>query len=341
MLASSTRVRCRASRHGNCPKEQPVKPDFFQTSSPDSGDPAAELRAGIANSQAHVPPWYLYGEIGSRLFDVITVLPDYYPTRTEAAIFTEHLPAMAKATGIQDCTLIDLGAGSCEKALKLFPHVQPRQYVPVDISVDYLRGVLTQLQREHPDIEMVGVGTDFSNNLVLPDCVHSERRLFFYPGSSIGNFDQEHAIRFLQQIKSQLHGDGALWLGIDLIKDHQTLERAYDDDLGVTAAFNRNLLRNVNRIAGTDFKPRDWQHVALFNTRQSRIEMHLEASKALTVTWPGGSRHFSAKERMHTENSYKYTPDAFRELLAEAGLRTVGMWTDDQQWFAFFAAVSD
>lgn len=287
-----------------------------------------------------MPPWYLYGDIGSRLFDVITVLPEYYPTRTEAAIFAEHLPAMAKATGVEDGTLIDLGAGSCEKAIKLFPHVLPRQYVPVDISVDYLRDVLTQLQARHPDVEMVGVGTDFSSNLVLPDRVHQERRLFFYPGSSIGNFDRAGAIKLLQQITSQLHGDGAVWLGIDLVKDHQTLERAYDDDLGVTQAFNRNLLRNVNEIAGTDFRPRDWQHVALFNAQESRIEMHLQASKALTVTWPGGSRSFSTNERMHTENSYKYTPDSFRELLAAAGLRTIGMWTDDKQWFAFFAAVS-
>lgn len=340
MLASPTNATCRASRHDNCPKQQPVRPDFFQTSSPDSADPAAELRAGIARSPANVPPWYLYDEVGSRLFHTITAIPEYYPTRTEAAILAEHLPAMTKTTGIGACTLIDLGAGSCDKAPKLFPHVRPRQYVPVDISVDYLRGVVSQLQLKHPEIEMVAVGTDFSKNLVLPDCVHRERRLFFYPGSSIGNFDHQGSLRLLRQIKSQMHEGGAVWLGIDLIKDTETLERAYDDNLGVTAAFNRNLLCNINRIAGTDFNPREWQHVALYNPQENRIEMHLEAGHPVTVTWPGGSRTFSAGERMHTESSYKYTPDAFRELLAEAGLRTVGMWTDDKQWFAFFAAVS-
>jgi len=327
------------NRVGDCSLQQPVRPDFFQTSSPDSGDPAAELRAGIAAGHAHVPPWYLYDEVGSRLFDVITVLPDYYPTRTEAAILAEHAPEMAKVAGLQDCSLIDLGAGSCTKAPHLFPHVQPRQYVPVDISVDHLRATVTQLQERHPDIEMIGVGTDFSRNLVLPDAVQRDRRLFFYPGSSIGNFTPEDAIRLLQQVRAEVHGDGALWIGVDLIKDHATLERAYDDEAGVTAAFNRNLLRNVNQIAGTDFNLRQWRHVGLFHEQLSRIEMHLEAKEAVTVTWPGGSREFAANERLHTENSYKYTPDTFADLLAQAGFRTVQMWTDERQWFAMFAAV--
>lgn len=327
------------SRGANCSIQQPVRPDFFQTSSPDSGDPAAELRAGIAAGQAHVPPWYLYDEVGSRLFDVITVLPDYYLTRTEAAILAQHLPAMAAATNVQNGTLIDLGAGSCTKAPKLFPHAEPRQYVPVDISVDHLRTVLTKLQQRHQDIEMIGVGTDFSNNLVLPDAVHRERRLFFYPGSSIGNFSPQDAIRLLRQVRAQVGDDGALWIGVDLVKDHETLERAYDDEVGVTAAFNRNLLRNVNGIAGTDFDPRQWRHVGLYNAAECRIEMHLEATRHIEVSWPGGSRAFAEGERLHTENSYKYTEHTFTDVLAEAGFRALRHWTDDQQWFAMFAAV--
>lgn len=286
-----------------------------------------------------MPPWYLYDEVGSRLFDVITVLPDYYPTRTEAQILAKHAPAMAKITGLQDCSLIDLGAGSCTKAPLLFDHVKPRQYVPIDISVDYLRATVSQLQERHPAIEMIGVGTDFSTNLVLPDTVQRERRLFFYPGSSIGNFTPEAAIRLLQQVRAEIHDDGALWIGIDLVKDRTTLERAYDDEFGVTAAFNRNLLRNVNQIAKTDFDPRQWRHVGVFNEQLSRIEMHLEAIHAVTITWPGGSRDFAAGERLHTESSYKYTPETFAELLAKAGFRTVQMWTDERQWFAVFSAV--
>jgi len=286
-----------------------------------------------------VPAWYLYDEVGSRLFDVITVIPEYYPTRTEAAIFKEHLPAMAAATQVLDGTLIDLGAGSCDKAPQLFPFLRPRQYVPVDISIDHLQATVTRLQHEHPGIQMLGVGTDFSNNLVLPDAVHKERRVFFYPGSSIGNFTPPDAGAFLKRLKAQLQPDGAVWIGIDLVKDKQVLERAYDDELGVTAAFNRNLLTNVNQIAGTNFAPSAWRHVAFFNEPESRIEMHLEASTAMTIKWPGGERRFSAGERIHTENSYKYTADAFHSLLEQAGFRSVGMWTDERQWFAFFAAV--
>jgi dimethylhistidine N-methyltransferase len=174
---------------------------------------------------------------------------------------------------------------------------------------------------------------------VLPDVVSKSRRVFFYPGSSIGNFTPAEAKGFIQRLKAQLLADGAVWIGIDLVKDKQILERAYDDELGVTAAFNRNLLTNVNQIAGTDFAPNSWRHVALFDETHSRIEMHLEAREAMNVRWPGGERAFAAGERIHTENSYKYTPEAFRSLLDEAGMRTVGMWTDEKQWFAFFAAV--
>lgn len=340
MLTIETQPAHSPSRHGNCPILRPMRPDFFQTSSPESADPAAQIRAGISRPQAQISPWYFYDQVGSSLFDVITVLPDYYPTRTEAAIIDEHLPAMAEATGLDGCSIIDLGAGNCEKAPKLFGHLQPRQYVPVDISVDYLRGVVTQLQLQYADIEMVGVGTDFSRNLVLPDSVQKEHRLFFYPGSSLGNFDRDTAIQLLIQIREQIRGGGAVWIGIDLVKDKETLERAYDDELGVTEAFNRNILRNANHIAGTDFNPREWRHVAFFNEHSSRIEMHLEATKATTVSWQEGSRSFDKAERIHTENSHKYTEGTFRELLAQAGLRSVGMWTDTNQWFAFFAAVS-
>lgn len=320
-----------------------MKPYFFQTSSPDSFDAASELRAGIAATNSQIAPWYLYDPIGSRLFDVITMIPDYYPTSTEAAIIATHLPAMSKVTAdhgtLPNCSLIDLGAGSCEKAPKLFPLVKPNQYVPVDISVDYLKEIVESMQREHAQIEMIGVGTDFSRHLVLPEKVQKERQLFFYPGSSIGNFTPSKAAPFLEGVRQQMQDDAALWIGIDLVKDKQIMERAYDDELGITAAFNRNILRNVNRIAGTDFAPAKWSHVSVFNEQESRIEMHLEAKSAITVSWPNGARSFAAGERILTEVSHKYTPDSFQNLLAKAGLRSIGMWTDDKQWFAVFAAV--
>jgi dimethylhistidine N-methyltransferase len=324
----------------NTSKISPVSPGFIQTSQVETRDPAIELRAGLLSNTAQIPAWYFYGEIGSKLFEALTLLPDYYPTRTEALILKEHMGSMADATDVEGGTIIDLGAGSCDKAPKLFPTVRPSQYVPVDISAEYLRGTVTRLQREHPTIEMIGVGTDFSRHLLLPESIQKERRLFFYPGSSIGNFTPDNAVEFLRQVRSQMSAKGALWIGIDLLKDKRILERAYDDEVGATAAFNRNILRNVNMIAGTDFQPRNWQHVALFNDQLGRIEMHLEAREAMTVTWPDGERTFDSGERIHTENSYKYTPEGFQALLAQADLKSVGVWTDPKEWFAVFSVIA-
>jgi dimethylhistidine N-methyltransferase len=323
------------------PGREPRSPQFVQAALPDAGDVAPMLRRAIAAPAASIPPRFLYDELGSRLFDAITALPEYYPTRTEAAVLAEHLPAMAAATPVSGCTLIDLGAGNCEKAPRLFPVVSPRQYVAVDISVEFLRTALHRLQLEHPDIAMLGVGTDFSSQLELPAAVQQQRRLFFYPGSSIGNFSPDGAVAFLARVRARMEQAGVLWIGADLKKDPEVMVRAYDDELGITAAFNRNVLRHVNKLAQTDFSPADWQHVARFDEPLSRVEMHLEARRDVTVAWPGGERRFAAGERIHTENSYKHTPDTFRDLLARAGLREVGMWTDPKKWFGIFVAVPD
>ena len=300
---------------------------------------AAVLRTALVGERPAVPARFLYDELGSRLFDAITLLPEYYPTRTEAALLQEHLPAIAAAAPVVGATLIDLGAGNCEKAARLFPVVRPEQYVAVDISVEFLRVALRRLQFEHPQIDMLGVGTDFSRRLELPAAVRAQRRLFFYPGSSIGNFTPDEATGFLRRLRAHTEPDSVLWIGVDLQKPREVLERAYDDELGVTAAFNRNLLRHVNRLAGTNFVPADWRHIALYAADRGRVEMHLEATHELQVTWPGGERRFAAGDRIHTENSYKYTRDSFAAVLQAAGFTTAGVWTDAKGWFAFFAAV--
>jgi dimethylhistidine N-methyltransferase len=299
------------------------------------------LRRALLAPHPSIPPKYFYDDLGSRLFAAITALDEYYPTRAESELLRSHVSEIAKAAPMTGCTFIDLGAGNCEKAASLFPTVQPSCYVAVDISSDYLRVSLEHMQRQFPDIVMLGVGTDFSEQLELPAVVPTQRRLFFFPGSSIGNFTPHEAVAFLQALRRQMHGDGALWIGVDLQKPIDPLERAYDDELGVTAAFNRNLLRHVNRIAGTDFVLADWQHVAFFNERESRIEMHLQAVRDVEVSWPGGHRRFAAGARIHTENSYKHCIDGFRSLLATAGLRSAGHWTDSAGWFAFFVAIPD
>jgi dimethylhistidine N-methyltransferase len=304
-------------------------------------DPAAickELLAGLTAPTASIAPKYLYDALGSRLFAAITELPEYYPTRTEAAIFRKDMAAMAAALG-PVATLVDLGAGNCEKAARLFEAFQVRRYVAVDISVDYLRDSLDNLQRQHPALDMIGVGIDFSTELRLPAEVGDGPLTLFYPGSSIGNFTPDEALAFLRQAHAACRG-GALLIGVDLIKPVEVLESAYDDPLGVTAAFNRNMLLHLNRLAGTDFAIADWHHVAFFNAAASRIEMHLEAWRETRVRWPGGGRHFATGERMHTENSCKWRADDFAALLKNAGFSRLQCWTDEGEWFAVFAAFS-
>lgn len=309
--------------------------------SPAANPSTTELLAGLLADHATIAPKYFYDDLGSHLFAAITALPEYYPTRTEAALLREHLPAVAAAVPVAGCTLIDLGAGDCSKAATLFPHVRPGTYVAVDISDQFLREALARLQRQHPGVSMLGVGTDFSQQLALPTSVPAHRRLFFYPGSSIGNFTPPEARRFLRSILASMGDDGVLWIGVDLQKPRQVLEPAYDDPLGVTAAFNKNVLLHVNRLVGSDFALADWRHVAFYDEAHGRIEMHLEAQRDLRVRWPGGGRDFRRGQRIHTENSYKHTVPGFRTLLAEAGLRGVGHWTDARGWFAFFVAVPE
>lgn len=311
-------------------------PRLVQIAQADTDAIRAELLTGLMAPTATIAPKYLYDALGSRLFSAITELPEYYPTRTEAMIFSEHQQAMAAALG-PVTTLVDLGAGNCEKAGRLFNALQVQRYVAVDISVDYLRESLENLQRRHPAMDMLGIGLDFSATLQLPDVVGAGPRTLFYPGSSIGNFTPDEALVFLQQAHAACQG-GALLIGVDLVKSIELLEPAYDDPLGVTAAFNRNLLLHLNRLTGTDFNIADWRHVAFFNTQESRIEMHLESLREIRVCSPGGDRHFAQGERMHTENSYKWRADEFADLLERAGFVRQQRWTDAQAWFAVYAA---
>ena len=207
----------------------------------------------------------------------------------------------------------------------------------IDISVDFLRDALAGVQRAHPQLDVVGLGLDFSRALDLPQGLIEGRPAFFYPGSSIGNFTPTEALAFLRSVRAQAIGGGLL-IGVDLVKPAPVLEAAYADALGVTAAFNLNLLRHLNRLIGSDFDPACWRHVGLYNARESRVEMHLEARDDLTVRWPGGQRAFAAGERLHTENSHKYSVDGFGALLQAAGFDAPMHWTDPQGWFAVFWA---
>lgn len=298
---------------------------------------AQELYAGLLAPDACISPKFLYDALGSKLFEAICELPEYYPTRTEAAIFERHGAEIARAAGTAT-TLIDLGAGNCAKAASLFPLLQPSQYVAIDISSEFVHDALARLRQRFPQIAMEALGMDFSNKFELPAQVRAERRLFFYPGSSIGNFTPEDAQAFLTRLRAQCGPDGGVLIGIDLAKDKATLDAAYDDALGVTAAFNLNLLRHVNRLIDADFDIKGWRHHGFYNAARGRIEMHLEARSDQLVRWRGGERQFQAGDCIHTENSYKYQQADAIGLLERSGFEATRVWTDPQRWFAVIHA---
>ncbi len=321
---------------------------FYDLHTSEPGSIRAELSHGLLAAAPFTSPKYLYDSLGSRLFDAITELPEYYPTRTEAAIFAAQREVLASTLPPAAC-MVDLGAGSCAKAASLFGALQPSQYIAVDISVQYLHGVLAALSEQHPGIDMAGVGTDFSASLDLPADLLAQARQrpinAFYPGSSIGNFTPDEALAFLQRVQrlcAQGASGGGLLIGVDLVKSIDMLELAYDDPLGVTGAFNLNMLRHINTLLGSDFDVRDWQHVAFFNTTLSRIEMHVQARRDVTVRWQLEGQacevRFASGQRIHTENSYKWTLDNFSALLQSAGFRSSQAWCDEKGYFAVFWA---
>lgn len=295
-----------------------------------------ELHASLFADLPFISPKFFYDEIGSHLFDVITLLEEYYPTRTEQSIMDAYRVAIADAVGPCD-VLLDLGAGNCAKASRLFSSIKPKQYRALDISKDYLEAAVTDLQKRFPHIAMSAQAIDLSLPLAFPD-ITELRKVFFFPGSSIGNYDPEKADQFFANIVQECHGNGGLLIGVDLVKDLETLHLAYNDPLGITASFNLNMLLHVNRIVGSNFNLRDWEHYAFFNEPLSRIEMHLRARSDVEVLLPSdGTKEqlikFKAGDLIHTENSYKYTEDSFTEKLRRAGFENIHTWTDPKKHF--------
>ncbi len=295
-----------------------------------------ELHLSLTADVPFISPKFFYDDIGSHLFDVITLLEEYYPTRTEQSIMDTYRSAIAEAVGACD-VLLDLGAGNCAKASQLFNSIKPKQYRALDISKEYLEAAVADLQKQFPHICMSAEAIDLSLPLAFPD-IAERRKIFFFPGSSIGNYDPEKADQFFINIASECHGNGGLLIGVDLVKDHETLNLAYNDPLGVTAAFNLNILLHVNRIMGSNFNLQDWEHYAFFNEAQSRIEMHLRARSDVEVrlSSEGTKEHviqFKAGDLIHTENSYKYTQDGFTEKIRRAGFDNIHTWTDPKKHF--------
>lgn len=296
-----------------------------------------DLLRDLCRTPARISPKYFYDQRGCELFEAITGLPEYYPTRTEMGLLEQWGADIARSAG--PCSsLIELGAGNCEKVRWLLPALQPRCFVGVDIAGDFVLGAVQRLAQDFPGLQVRAVAADICAPVTLPEDIAAQGRLVFYPGSSIGNFEPGHAMVLLRQMHGLAGDGGGLLIGIDLPKDRQVLEAAYDDAAGVTAAFNRNALCHVNRCIGSDFDPAQWAHVAFFNPALSRIEMHLQACESLWVQWPGGGRQFAQGERIHTENSYKYPLPLFMQMLSQAGFKACTTWTDERDWFAVIHA---
>ena len=302
-------------------------------------DPASlisEVEAGLLAEAASISPKFLYDDLGAHLFTTITFLPEYYPTAVETSILKQYKNEIATAVG-KNPVLIDLGAGDCKKAARLFESIKPSSYVAIDFSIDYLKEALKKLQNQYADIPMFGIGMDFSHTLKLPDTITPAPRTFFYPGSSLGNFLPAEAEALLKQIKREALGGGLL-LGVDLMKADHVLQAAYDDPLKVTAAFNLNILRSVNTIIDSDFDVSHFCHKVLINHSKDRVELYLEALRDTTVAWRGKQRFFRKGELIHTENSHKYSIASIQHLLDRSGFQSTKIWTDPRQYFAVIYA---
>ncbi len=297
----------------------------------------SEIIAALCEPRARISPKYFYDAAGSALFERITRLPEYYPTRTERAIMTLAAGELRQQLGA-GATVIELGAGSCEKARLLCDLIQPRAYLAVDISADFLGQAVAGLRCALPGVEVRSLVADIEDEVTLPADLGGGQRLVFYPGSSIGNFDPEPAAALLASMRRLAAAGGLALIGVDLIKERSLLEAAYNDAAGITARFNLNALAHLNRLIGSDFDRRQWRHLAFFNAARSRIEMHLQATVDARVCWRGGERSFRRGECIHTENSYKYTIEHFGRMLERAGFRERLWWTDQRRWFALFLA---
>lgn len=287
-----------------------------------------DVIAGLSHPQKTLPPKYFYDDAGSRLFERICRLPEYYVTRAELALTRRHLASIARFAG-RGCELIEYGSGESLKTRLLIRALRPAAYLPVDISEAALRGATRRLSREFPWLRILPVNGDFSRPIDLP--ASRARRIVYFPGSTIGNLVPEEAHAFLSMTRGQA---ARMLVGVDLKKDANVLHAAYNDAQGVTAAFNLNLLVRINRELGADFHLKRFAHYAFYNAPLGRIEMHLVSLRPQEVRIGRHRFAFDAGESIHTENSYKYSADQFRALAGKAGFDATRLWTDRAGLFA-------
>ena len=303
----------------------------------------AEVFRGLTTMPKRLSPWLFYDQRGSELFEAITELPEYYLTRTERAIFADRADEILASADSKKLAIVELGSGTAAKTGLLLSAAVRRQgrvdYYPIDISVTALEEARRRIAEELPQVSVMPIAWDYTRSMSeIP--VTSARRLVLYIGSSIGNFDPPQAASLLRKLRGRLATGDLLLLGVDHIKDRTTLVRAYNDQQGVTAEFNRNMLTRIRRELGADFRARLFRHRVLWNDREARIEMHLESLVAQEVSIPALELTvgFRRGETIHTENSYKFTPDRVAELLGRTGFAVRQDWTDGKKWFGVYLA---
>ncbi len=295
----------------------------------------ADALAGLSKPRKTLPSKYFYDETGSQLFEDICELKEYYPTRTEMAIMERHIDEMVEALGPR-CLLIEYGSGSSLKTRILLDHlIDPAGYVPIDISRDFLLQVAETIAHDYPDLVVKPVSADYTRSFSLPVFnPPPRRRIVYFPGSTIGNFEPGGALAFLRHVAEVCGEGGGLLIGVDLKKEVSVMEAAYDDARGVTAAFNKNILVRLNEELGASFDLDAFEHLARYNSEEGRVEMHLVSTQAQTAELAGRRITFEAGETIHTENSYKYAVPQFAELAARAGFEQRAVWTDEADYFS-------
>jgi len=298
-------------------------------------DMREEVLAGLRAPTKTIAPKYFYDEVGSQLFDAITHLPEYYPTRTETALYEQYSEEIGRHFE-GEVTLVEYGSGSSRKIRALLEGVRPAAYVPLDISSEHLETSAKALQADYSWLNVYAVCADYSGPFDLPEQVPTKQVMAFFPGSSIGNFTPRDAQAFLQRVRGVIGENGKLLLGIDRKKAPDEIEAAYNDAQGITAAFNLNVLEHLNRELAGDFNTDNFRHVANYNRELGSLQMFLEAKIAHSVRLADETIEFAQAERIHTENSFKYTPDEFLQLAQGAGFSEEWHITDPGDKFSVF-----
>ncbi len=293
----------------------------------------SEVIAGLRETPKRIPSKFFYDERGSQLFEAITELQEYYLTRTEISILTDHLPEMASRIG-PDATIIEFGTGAGVKTKMLLEALKkPRAYIPIDISREQLASASAELAESFPSLDIHPIFSDYTSEISLPVNSHSGKNVIFFPGSTIGNFTPEEAVDFLQKAATLIGAGGSLLIGFDRVKDARILDDAYNDSRGITAEFNLNLINRIRSEFGVPISKEDFEHYAFFNEGKSRIEMHLVSKKAQLLNLGDEKVMLTQGEHIITEYSYKYTREAFRDILSSSGFEIQERWSDEKEYF--------